>query len=707
MIVRLASEVKFSDRMVGNRTLVVAHHVATGKFYQLGPEEHRVATLLDGRRSMSEVMKQLSDDGLSWEPADIAELVKQFVASGLAHPTAAADATIPAEGSRALPPLAPEKPRPSLRQRLPQLLSCLISQRIPLIYGDRLATWFEQRIGWIFSFSGMIAWMVLVSSGLLIVFGHHDEFHHELRAMFDPGMWLILFGLWMFAKVLHELGHAIAARYHGVRVGKIGVMFFLFAPLAYVDVTDAWKLRSRFSRVQIALGGVYVELAFAALAAWAWWFLPPGLCKHLAAQFFLVAGPATLLVNANPLLRLDGYYVLSDLTEIANLRMHGRRQLGGWIDQWMVQIPAPRSLLSGWRRPFASVHALASIAFQVLWMSGLVIGVSMWAKGLGVVLASVAIALWVVLPLLKWCVRVWTHPATRGWFGTPHQYRLVFWGMLLATSVHPISFSRSPLHRRVPVVVQFRDEQIARAATDAFVHRVGVSAGQRVERGDFLIELRNPDLRLRRDQLADDLQLAELKAVQYRSQNLLSQSQSETDDAASLRRQLAELNEQLSMLRIFADREGFVIGRDVETLAGRFVHQGDELMRVADPQEKELVASVGPTDVDAYAAATSSALVSHVRLRGGESFETTPVSLRPRARKTVLHPALSAAVGGPIPVEPSSDPDQPWQSVQPQMESVTPLDPITSSQLQSGQIGTMTIRDNQTFLHRLWDALQP
>lgn len=708
IVVRLDENVEFSERLVGSRTLVVAHHVATGKFFQLGPEEYRIASLLDGRRCMTDVMQQIAADGLTWEAADVVNLVQQLVASGLAHHADAAPPTGAAStSSSASPPVAPEKPSPGWRQRLPQVLSFCISQRIPLMYGDRLAIAIERRIGWIFSFAGNLVWMVLVASGLLIVFGHHDEFRHELRSLFDPAMWLILFGLWMVAKVLHELGHAVAARYHGVRVGKVGVMFFLFAPLAYVDVTDAWKLRSRLCRVQIALGGVYVELAFAAIAAWAWWFLPAGMWKHLSAQFFLVAGPATLLVNANPLLRLDGYYVVSDLTDIANLRMHGRKQLGGWIDHWLVRIPAPHTFLSGWRRPFATVHALGSILFQVLWMSGLVIGVSMWAKGFGMVLATVAVALWVVLPLIKWIVRVWNYPGDRRWGLTPQQMRLSMLIFMVATSVPSISVTRSPLHRRVPIVVQFRDEQIARAATDAFVKRVGVAAGQRVDHGDFLIQLTNPDLELRRDQLADDVRLAEIKAVQFRRQRQLSLCEAELEKATSLGRQLAELDEQLSLLKIVADRDGYIIGRGVETLPGRFVHQGDELMRVADPQEKELLASVNPSDVDAYQAATAESLVSHVRLRGGVCFQATPVSLRPRARQTLPHPALGANVGGPIPVEPSSDPDQPWQVVQPQMESVTPLDPITSSRLQSGQIGTMTIRDNQAFIHRLWDALQP
>ncbi|TWU59919.1 Peptidase family M50 [Rubripirellula tenax] len=699
MMIQFDPDIEFSHRDVGSRTQVIAHHAATGKFFQLGTEEYRIASLLDGRRTISDVMEQLAIDGVDWDPNDVAELIKRFVTTGVARNIS--------PGAGPQPPQPIPKPTASqiFQRWLPQSLSMVISQRIPLLQGEGIASWLERRVGAVFSVNGMCVWCVLVASGLLVVSKHHREFGIELRRMFDPGMWMILFAMWAIAKTLHELGHAVAAKYHGVRVGKIGIMFFLFAPLAYVDVTDAWKLRSRWSRVQIALGGVYVELAFAAVAAWTWWFLPPGIAKHLAAQFFLVAGPATILVNANPLLRLDGYYVIADLTEIPNLRMHGRSQCGAWIEKWLVNIPSPRPLLSGWRRSFATVHAVSSVVFQLVWMSGLVIGVSIWAKGLGVALAIVAVLLWAALPLAKWIWKVWNYQSSEKRLFTSQRYRLVMLGFLVFTAFPSISYFHSPFQRRVPVVVQFRDEQIARAAVGAFVKRVYVSPGQRVDRGMILIKLENPDLRVQRDQKADDLKLAELRAIQFRRQESLSRAASEIENADSLRRQLIELDEQIDALTTYALRDGFVIGRGIERLPGRFVEQGEELLRVADPQEKELLASIGPSDVEAYRQAIEVRHATEVRLRGGLSFSTTPAHLRPRASVSLPHPALAATVGGPLAVEPSPNEGEPWRVASPQMQSITHLDPITSLDIQAGQIGTMTIQDNHTIASRIFEAL--
>ncbi|NND99917.1 MAG: peptidase M50, partial [Pirellulaceae bacterium] len=445
MRILLDPQVVFSSRDYGGQTSYVAHHPGLGKFYRIGIEEYRVAIRLDGEQSIEAITQAINAEGLQWSPQDVATfaavLVKQRLASAKASPTmeavtsgvtAQVDVETPradhADLAKSIVPTPSSSQHPVTEQpttatttatddpstsrtwfqHLPKYLSLVVSQRIPLVQGGPIAAKWQGIIGPAFSIPGMILWAVLVASGMLVVYGHFDSFVHELHRLFDPGMWPVLIGFWCIAKVIHEMGHAVCASRYGVRIGKMGVMFFLLAPLAYVDVTDAWKIRNRLKRVHIALAGVYLELGIAAIAAWAWWWLPAGLMKHLAAQVFVVTGPTTLLVNANPLLRLDGYYVLSDLLEIPNLRMHGRAQLGRRLEWMMFGIPIKPSLLSGWRRPTATVHAICAVVFQFFWMSGLIIAASMWARGLGVILAGAALLLWGIVPLSRWVYKIWT-----------------------------------------------------------------------------------------------------------------------------------------------------------------------------------------------------------------------------------------------------------------------------------------------------------
>jgi putative peptide zinc metalloprotease protein len=716
--VALDPQVVFTRREIGGRSHFVAQHPATGKFYQLGQDEYRVASLLDGQRTVTEILSLLARDRITWDAHEVAQFVARLVANGLASQLHHAPAPAPA--------IAPAPAGLAWARRLPQLLSLLLSQRFPLLNGDRIAAWLARRLGFVFSPVGTVYWCGWVISGLMIVAAHRQNFHVELQRMFDPGVWLVLLIFWAMAKVVHEVGHATAARYHGVQVGKIGIMLFFFAPLAYVDVTDSWKLKNRWSRVQIALAGVYLELAVSALAAWAWWLLPDGLPRHLAAQLFLVTGPATLLVNANPLLRLDGYYVVSDLSGIPNLRMHGRMQLVGLLEKLLIKIEPPQPLLSGWPRHFATAHAVCSVAFQVVWMSGLIVGVSMWAKGLGLLLAAIAVVLWLVLPLARWVHKIWmieppapprsvdSRRASRWglerwglerWGLGVYRRRLLWHAMLLALLIEYLAASSSPLARRVPVVVQFRGPQVARASADALVHSVYVVHGQYVNQGMILLELVEPELLIRRNKMSDELQLAELRAIQFRRQGDLAKSASEAEHAESLRRQLAELDEQIKGLSVSAERDGLVLSPRFDSLLGRFVRRGEELLQVSDPQEKELLASIGQADVQAYQAAVARAQPAPVRLRGGITLHAIPVALRPRAQSHLPHPALSATAGGPLAVEPSPDAEGEVRVIEPRLEAITPLDPPTSIELQAGQIGTMILDDNQSLLARVWDRL--
>lgn len=691
----LDRDIEFSRRDYGGRTTMVAQQRATGKFFQFGAEEHRIACLLDGR-PIPELMEQLAKEGIHWKPEEVAEFVSRLVQSKLATPI----------GASSGPDGTPSKAAMPWSQRIPAVMSLVISQRIPLLQGDGIASRLEKVFGGLFAVPGLLAWCVLALSGFVIVMANRQHFAEELRRMFDPGIWLILIVLWIVAKVIHEMGHAIAAKHHGVRIGKIGIMFFLCAPLAYVDVTDAWRVKSRLKRVQIALGGVYVELAAAALAAWAWWFLPAGMAKHLAAQFVLIAGPATLFVNANPLLRLDGYYVLSDLTEIPNLRMHGRRQLSGWVNWLLLRDEPARPLLSGWRRPFATVHAFCSVVFQVVWMSGLVVGVTLWAKGLGVVIACVAVMLWAVFPLGRWCWRVWKSDQPTFWIFGPRRNRLLFIASVVALLIQYFNTCDSPFDRRVPVVVQFSDEQISRSPVDAFVRRVYVESGDRVETGTLLVELNAPELHLERSRKADELKIAELQAIQLRRQGELANSAAAAERAASMQRQLDELDQKVQGLQVRAEREGLVLLPLFDSIEGRFYKKGDELLRVSDPGEKELLASVSERDMQAYQEAAASGKPASVRLRGGEKLTTVPAPLRPSARRTLAHPALAATAGGPLAVEPSPNENQPIRTAEPQLESVIKLDPVASVEVHAGQIGMMTIADDRTLVTRVLENLK-
>ncbi len=725
VIVQVDPAVEFSSRGQRAQPVYVAHDRRTGKFYRFGAREYHAVSLMDGERTLGEISRQLQRDGLLWSEVDVIAFAKELTQHRLAVVVTAAEHARP-NGETGVPAAAAvdganteseagSARAASAKTASPEpkrwggvalrLFGGLLTQRFPLADGDRVATRLLPGFGFLFSVPAMVVWAALVGAGVSVVWSNADAFSAEVRRVFDQQLWLVLAVLWCVLKVVHECGHAVCAKYHGVRVGRMGIMFFLFAPLAYVDVTDAWKLVRRRDRVQIALAGVYVELAIGAAAALLWWFCPVGFTKHLAAQVFLVAGPATILVNANPLLRLDGYYVLSDLLEIPNLRAHGRKRLGAMLEALLFRIQMPESPLTGWRRDFAAFHALCSVVFQIVWMSGLVFAIASWAKGFGILIAIVAAAMWGALPLLRWMFKIWTLEPRKGLVLNFYQRRLIAVCTVACLAIQYATVQSSPLARRVPVVVQFQEEQIARAPVDAFVTSVFVRCGDRVERGTLLLELDQPELVLQRDQLMDQRDVELAKAIQHRQRSELALSKVAQQNAESLERRLAEIDEQIDSMRIVATRDGKITTPATNQLLGRYVKQGEELLRVSDPQEKEILAIVAEDTLEAYKKASSSKRIASIRLRGGVSITAPLQDLQPSASRTLPHPALAATAGGPLAVQMRQQSES-NELVHPQLRSVLPLDPLTSLAVQSGQIGRLTIPDDRSLVSRIWDHLQ-
>jgi len=144
-----------------------------------------------------------------------------------------------------------------------------------------------------------------------------------------------------FVKMLHELGHAYTARHYGLRVPTMGLAFLIFWPMFYTDNSDAWKLRKRTSRMAIAGAGTLVELGLAVPATFLWSFLPDG---PLRSACFLIAATtwiSSLLINLNPFLRFDGYYLLSDFLNVPNLQARAFA-LGKWhLRRFLAGIESP------------------------------------------------------------------------------------------------------------------------------------------------------------------------------------------------------------------------------------------------------------------------------------------------------------------------------------------------------------------------------
>ncbi len=246
--------------------------------------------------------------------------------------------------------------------------SSVLSIRFRGFDPDALLTAIHARMRWLFSPAALMVALLIVIYAISLAFGHFDEFRQRLpdaSALFDPRnlVWLLLsVGA---VKVLHELGHAITCKHFGGEVRELGFMLLVFAPCLYCDVSDAWRLKSKWQRIAVSGAGMAVELSLAAVAAIVWWHAQPGIVQLIALNIMVVCTVGTLLVNGNPLLRYDGYYILSDLVETPNLWQRSREVLRRFVSESLFgsrAVPGASEdpLIPRAHRPWLGLYAISS-----------------------------------------------------------------------------------------------------------------------------------------------------------------------------------------------------------------------------------------------------------------------------------------------------------------------------------------------------------
>ena len=193
-------------------------------------------------------------------------------------------------------------------------------------------------------------------------------------------------------------------------------MLLVFTPCLYCNVSDAWMLPSKWQRAAVSAAGMYVELAVAAVCTFLWWFSEPGLFNSLCLNLMFVASVSTLLFNGNPLLRYDGYYILSDLVEVPNLQQQSTAVVRGAVARWFFGVePASERMLPDRRRGLLATYAIASTVYRLAVIVGILWFVHAVLKPyrlevLAQLLAVFIAAGLIVAPLVR-VIKFLSHPA--------------------------------------------------------------------------------------------------------------------------------------------------------------------------------------------------------------------------------------------------------------------------------------------------------
>lgn len=459
------------------------------------------------------------------------------------------------------------------RRARARLLNFLFLQ-VPLVSPDRFLDRTLDGVRWLFRRGAAVAWCVLMFACLIVVAANWRDLTAPLLDLVRlenlPVLALVLIAL----KVVHELGHAYACKAFGGRVPEMGAMFVCLAPLAYVDASSSWAFRRRH-RILVGLAGMYFESIVGALCLFVWAATDASLVNTIAYQAFVLATATTVAFNLNPLMRFDGYYVLSDVLDLPNMRQRGQDSVRGWFERNVLRIDNGVPIERRWPRLLA-VYGVSAAIYKMFMVVGICAVIATQFHWIGLSLA----AFYVGKTVLGWLwsgsryllVSRQTAPRRRR---AVTAFVAIVGALTIALVVVPV-----PSNTTSTGVVQFSEQTVVRTRVAGKVLALPVVSGDRVAAGDAIARLDNHELR----------QARAAAEAQHAMTTLQLEQASRTDqiEAGALAarevvdRQLRDrTRQQAAQLDVSVERAGQVVWTLPRNEHGAFLPAGAEIATVA------------------------------------------------------------------------------------------------------------------------------
>ena len=521
------------------------------------------------------------------------------------------------------------------------LLHNYLFLRLRLVNPDRFLSATMPWVGWMFSwtFLSVATGAILVSA--FLVSRQWNAYSHAVMALVSFKGAVEIAAALTASKVVHELGHGYAARRLGCRVPSMGVAFLVMWPVLWTDTTDAWKLTGRRRRLLIDASGVFAEICLATAATLAWAVLPDGPMRGAALTLSGSTWILTLLVNLNPLMRFDGYYMLSDFLDVANLQDRGFA-----LAKWRL-----REVLLGLGRPIPerlpSHVALPVLAWAYctwVYRFSLFLGIALLVyhisfKALGFVLMGIEIWFFLARPILRE-LHVWVASVAR--YGM-NAHSIMFSACLAGAAVAVCVPWQGHVH--APAVMRSARQSVLYAELPGRLVETSRN-GAVVKAGDVPFRMRSIDVEHSlavatarrngleasvRGQAFDKDRLSELA---YRVQEVRKSSAEIVADEA-----------KMAALDVTAPFDGVLVDVPPGLRVGSDVPRREPLGMLVDPTAVVVEAFLSEADADRVASGARAVFVPDA----GENVDLVLASVSPTPSRRLESPEVASVNGGSVP----------------------------------------------------------
>ncbi len=568
------------------------------KYFRFKIEEYFLLQQFDGNHTLQDVKKAFEKkyrpQTISIE--DLTRFVAQLHEAGIIHIDSAEQAKV----------LVRRRNKNRWR-KVWSFFANILFIKIPIIDPERLLTRMYPYFRWIFTpaFITLSVMSMLMAIGLVV--SNWKTFYDKLPDFQSFFNWWTILSFWVclaVVKIIHEFGHGLTAKHFGGEVHEMGILFLVLTPALYCDVTDSWLLPSKWKRIWISAAGIYVECFLASIATFVWWYSTPGLLNSLAMATMFICSVNTILFNANPLLRYDGYYVMADWLEIPNLRIKSTQFFAYLIQDKVLGLEIPvQSYLPKSRRILFVTYAIASyvyrwfVTFAILWF------LSQFLKPHKLESVSYLLAAGALIPLAGVpAYSIVKFLRTPGRLRKVKKARAAAYAAAAIAILAGILLIPTPLRVSGTMVLKLSKPEEIYAEVEGRLVELNVKNGDWVTKDTVLATLSNPEKLKELFQHQQDQKISFHKAEWYGTSPEIenrAQAKQQLEYAEKLEPRIQEINDQIGKLTLVCNRDGQVVGDSNlhRQTIGQWLKPGKPFCEVGDPYHLEAHMILDQSDI--------------------------------------------------------------------------------------------------------------
>lgn len=557
---RVRPDLIISESIFQGETSWIVKDPVAMKYFRLRGPEYEALKMLQTKQGYQQIKRHLQDKFPDYkiEMRQVQALVNSMHSSGLLLSSAPDQAE----------PLRKRRNK-ELKQKAIGLASSIIAMKFPGIDPERFLSWLYPKVRGLYSNFAFVIYFAIIIAAITLVLTNLNEFYTRLpdfSKFFGLNNLVFMGFVLILTKSIHELGHGLTCKHYGGECHEIGFMLMVLTPAMYCNTSDSWILPNKWHRIAIGAAGMWVEIVLASIATFIWWYTNPGWLHYFCLNTVFLCSVSTIVFNANPLLRYDGYYMLSDYLEIPNLSQVSKTAMINKLRTWCLGMKPTNVRLMPTRNQLAfAIYSVAAFIYR--WFILIVIFwfLSEIFEPYGLqVLGHIAIAIslfgMIAVPMFKLC-KFFAYP---GRIREVKMFRTVVSTVVVLAALWAVFFIPVPHFVWANFVVQPNRAQKVYVQYPGVLEQVHVQEGDHVSAGQPLATLSNPELEI--DVLNLETELAKLNAdlEAYQAVDVdpvrAAQLIQEAGVAiAGLKRKIKIRREQLGSLTLVADRDGVVM----------------------------------------------------------------------------------------------------------------------------------------------------